>query len=84
MTIFVSQSANDMHRLVLPTNLETVRYVASQIKSGQVHLNYPPFDPRAPFGGFKQSGNGREYGVEGLKEYLEVKSILGYFHSAEA
>ena len=53
--------------------------VASQIRAGQVHLNYPAWDPHAPFGGFKQSGNGREYGIEGMLEYLEVKSILGHF-----
>jgi aldehyde dehydrogenase (NAD+) len=56
-----------------------VRDVASRIRAGQVHLNYPAWDPHAPFGGFKQSGNGREYGIEGMLEYLEVKSILGYF-----
>ena len=42
-------------------------------------LNYPAWDGQAPFGGYKRSGNGREYGLEGLEEYLEVKSILGYF-----
>ena len=56
-----------------------VRAVAAQIQSGQVHLNYPAWDPQAPFGGYKQSGNGREYGVEGMEEYMEVKSILGYY-----
>jgi betaine-aldehyde dehydrogenase len=56
-----------------------VRAVAAQIRSGQVHLNYPAWDPQAPFGGYKQSGNGREYGIEGMEEYLEVKSILGFF-----
>lgn len=61
------------------SDLEVARDVASQIRSGQVHLNYPAWDPHAPFGGFKQSGNGREYGVEGMLEYLEVKSILGYY-----
>ncbi|MER8836416.1 aldehyde dehydrogenase family protein [Mesorhizobium sp. M0909] len=60
-------------------DLDAVRDVASRIRSGQVHLNYPAWDPHAPFGGFKQSGNGREYGIEGMLEYLEVKSILGYF-----
>ncbi|TIX42917.1 MAG: aldehyde dehydrogenase family protein, partial [Mesorhizobium sp.] len=60
-------------------DVDAVRDVASRIRSGQVHLNYPAWDPHAPFGGFKQSGNGREYGVEGMLEYLEVKSILGYF-----
>lgn len=56
-----------------------MREVASQIRAGQVHLNYPAWDPHAPFGGYKQSGNGREYGPEGMLEYLEVKSILGFF-----
>jgi aldehyde dehydrogenase (NAD+) len=60
-------------------NIEVVKDVASQIRCGQVHLNYPAWDPHAPFGGFKQSGNGREFGIEGMLEYLEVKSILGYF-----
>jgi aldehyde dehydrogenase (NAD+) len=60
-------------------DMDLVKDVASRIRAGQVHLNYPAWDPHAPFGGFKQSGNGREYGVEGMLEYLEVKSILGYF-----
>ena len=60
-------------------DLDIVKNVASQIRAGQVHLNYPAWDPHAPFGGFKQSGNGREYGLEGTLEFLEVKSILGYF-----
>jgi aldehyde dehydrogenase (NAD+) len=60
-------------------DMDRVRDVASRIRAGQVHLNYPAWDPHAPFGGFKQSGNGREYGIEGMLEYLEVKSILGYF-----
>jgi aldehyde dehydrogenase (NAD+) len=61
------------------TDMEAARNVASRIDAGQVHLNYPAWDPHAPFGGFKQSGNGREYGVEGMLEYCEVKSVLGYF-----
>ena len=61
-------------------DIAVVKHVASCIRSGQVHLNYPAWDPHAPFGGFKQSGNGREYGVEGMAEYLEVKSVLGYFN----
>lgn len=60
-------------------DMDAVRDVASRIRAGQVHLNYPAWDPHAPFGGFKQSGNGREYGLEGMLEYLEVKSVLGYF-----
>ncbi|MBI0329534.1 aldehyde dehydrogenase family protein [Burkholderia plantarii] len=60
------------------TDRQGVRAVAARIRSGQVHLNYPAWDPQAPFGGYKQSGNGREYGIEGMEEYLEVKSILGF------
>jgi betaine-aldehyde dehydrogenase len=56
-----------------------LRAVAARIRSGQVHLNYPAWDPQAPFGGYKQSGNGREYGIEGMEEYMEVKSILGFY-----
>ncbi|GJD62378.1 aldehyde dehydrogenase family protein [Methylobacterium frigidaeris] len=61
------------------TDLEQVRAVARQIRAGQVHLNAPDWDPTAPFGGYKRSGNGREYGREGLEEYLETKSILGFY-----
>jgi aldehyde dehydrogenase (NAD+) len=61
------------------TDKEQVRAVAARIQSGQVHLNYPAWDPQAPFGGYKQSGNGREYGIEGMEEYMEVKSVLGYY-----
>ena len=52
--------------------------MAARIRSGQVHINNPPWSPHAPFGSCKRSGNGREYGVEGLEEYLETKAILGY------
>ena len=61
------------------TDIETVRTVAGQIRSGQVHLNYPDWDPNAPFGGYKRSGNGREYGPEGMEEYLETKAVLGFY-----
>ncbi|MGR3908924.1 aldehyde dehydrogenase family protein [Burkholderia sp. SR8] len=61
------------------TDIEHVRAVAARIRSGQVHLNYPAWDPQAPFGGYKQSGNGREYGIEGMEEYMEVKSIVGFY-----
>ncbi len=57
---------------------ERARRVARQIRSGQVHINYPAWSGFAPFGGYKRSGNGREYGVYGLEEYLETKAILGY------
>jgi aldehyde dehydrogenase (NAD+) len=57
-------------------DLAAAREAARRIRSGQVHINYPAWDPTAPFGGFKRSGNGREYGREGLEEYLETKAIV--------
>lgn len=59
-------------------DLTAARAVAARIRSGQVHINYPAWNPHAPFGGYKRSGNGREYGIEGLEEYLETKAILGF------
>ncbi|EGH95968.1 MULTISPECIES: aldehyde dehydrogenase family protein [Pseudomonas syringae group] len=59
-------------------DLELARSVASRIRAGQVHLNYPAWNPMAPFGGYKRSGNGREYGVHGFEEYLETKAIVGF------
>ncbi|MBA4774979.1 MULTISPECIES: aldehyde dehydrogenase family protein [Agrobacterium] len=59
-------------------DIDRARRVASRIRAGQVHINYPAWNGAAAFGGYKQSGNGREYGVHGLEEYLETKSILGY------
>ena len=57
---------------------ERGRAVARRIRSGQVNLNGARPDLRVPFGGYKQSGNGREWGRHGLEEFLEVKAILGY------
>lgn len=59
-------------------DLALARRVAARIRSGQVHINYPPWDPNAPFGGYKHSGNGREYGIEGLEEFLEIKAVIGF------
>ncbi|MEU6128575.1 aldehyde dehydrogenase family protein [Saccharopolyspora sp. NPDC047091] len=50
--------------------------VARRLRTGQVAVNGGAFDPNAPFGGYKQSGNGREFGRHGLEEFLEVKAIL--------
>jgi len=49
--------------------------VARRIRTGQVDINGGPFNPRAPFGGYKQSGTGRENDVYGLEEYLQYKSL---------
>ncbi|PRY08546.1 aldehyde dehydrogenase family protein [Paraburkholderia sp. BL25I1N1] len=59
-------------------DIDAGRAVAFRIRAGQVHINHPAWDPHAPFGGYKQSGNGREYGVQGFEEYLETKAILGH------
>ncbi|WP_338478146.1 aldehyde dehydrogenase family protein [Pseudomonas trivialis] len=59
-------------------DLQAARAVASRIRAGQVHLNHPAWDPMAPFGGYKRSGNGREYGLLGFEEYLEIKAIVGF------
>jgi len=59
-------------------DLAHARRVAARIRAGQVHINYPEWSPFAAFGGYKQSGNGREYGVAGFEEYLETKTVLGY------
>ena len=57
---------------------ERAKAIARQIRSGNVHLNGAPGDQSAPFGGYKQSGNGREWGSHGFEEFLEVKAIMGY------
>ncbi len=59
------------------SDLETARDVARRIRAGWVTINHA-FDMNAPFGGYKRSGNGREWSEYGFHEYLEVKSVLGY------
>ena len=57
---------------------DRARKVARALNAGMVHINMAVADPFAPFGGTKQSGNGREWGEAGLEEYLEVKSVMGW------
>jgi len=57
---------------------EHAKAIARRIRTGMVHLNGAAPDFAAPFGGYKQSGNGREWGVEGFHEFLETKAIMGY------
>jgi aldehyde dehydrogenase (NAD+) len=63
-------------------SLERARRVASRMRTGMVHLNGAGPDPSAPFGGYKQSGNGREWGEHGFKDFLEVKAVMGFQPSA--
>ncbi len=57
---------------------ERARRVASRMRTGMVHINGADLEALAPFGGYKQSGNGREWGAHGIDEFLEVKSVYGY------
>ena len=59
-------------------DLDHARRVASRLRTGNVHLNGAQLAFDAPFGGYKQSGNGREWGVNGFEEFLETKAVLGY------
>jgi aldehyde dehydrogenase (NAD+) len=55
-----------------------IRKVASRLRAGQVNINSAPGDLMAPFGGYKMSGNGREWGDHAFAEFLETKAVLGY------
>jgi aldehyde dehydrogenase (NAD+) len=59
-------------------DIDHARRIARQIRAGQVKINYPGWDTFAPFGGYKQSGNGREYADWGIHDFLEVKAIIGH------
>ena len=63
---------------VSSSNMDHARAVAARLRAGTVNINYPAWDIRAPFGGFKQSGNGREYADFGIDDYLELKAVVGY------
>lgn len=63
---------------VSSSDLNRARGIASRLKTGMVHINNAHLDTMAPFGGYKQSGNGREWGAHGIEEFLEVKSIYGF------
>jgi aldehyde dehydrogenase (NAD+) len=76
------EKANDtdygLAAYISSSNLETAYEVARKLKAGRVTINGPHNELIAPFGGFKQSGLGREYGIYGLRECLEPKTILGF------
>lgn len=76
------QIANDtpygLAAYVWGRDLEQARRVASRLRAGQVNLNGAAPDLMAPFGGYKQSGNGREWGDHAFGEFLEIKAVLGW------
>jgi aldehyde dehydrogenase (NAD+) len=63
---------------VQSASIEHAYAVAKRLRTGTIYLNYADYNPDAPFGGFKQSGNGREYGEFGLEDFLEIKGVVGY------
>ena len=74
--------ANDteygLYGYVSSGDVERAKSVANRIRSGSVAINGASADFTAPFGGYKQSGNGREWGPFGFEEFLEVKAVIGY------
>ncbi|MET3304461.1 aldehyde dehydrogenase family protein [Bradyrhizobium diazoefficiens] len=92
LTIIGAEDENDAIRIANDTpyglagyifsgSPERARRVARLIRAGNVYLQDAPFDRAAPFGGYKQSGNGREWGRFGLEEFLEVKSVAGFIET---
>jgi aldehyde dehydrogenase (NAD+) len=63
---------------VQSADLKKAQDVAKRIRAGQININSAPGDSNAPFGGFKHSGNGREWGSLGFEEFLEVKAVVGF------
>ena len=62
---------------VSSNDVERARRIARRIRTGMMHINGAPLDGKSPFGGYKQSGNGREYGRFGMEEFLETKAVFG-------
>jgi aldehyde dehydrogenase (NAD+) len=78
----VINSANDtvygLASYIQAKDIKKAREVAARMRTGNVYINYPAWDAGLPFGGYKQSGNGREYAEYGLEDFLEIKGIAGY------
>jgi aldehyde dehydrogenase (NAD+) len=75
-------TANDtlygLSAYVSSADIERANGVARKLRAGNVHINGQWGDRTTPFGGYKQSGNGREGGVFGFPDFLEIKAIMGY------
>lgn len=72
-----NDTAYGLYGYVSGADLDQARALAKRIRAGAVTINHA-FDVKAPFGGYKASGNGREWGEEGFADFLETKAILGY------
>ncbi len=73
-----NDTAYGLSGFVTSGNMERARSVAKRIRAGNVHINGARVDFGGCFGGYKQSGNGREWGEAGLEEFLELKAIFGF------
>jgi acyl-CoA reductase-like NAD-dependent aldehyde dehydrogenase len=69
-------TAWNANALFIGSDLERARHVASELRAGRVVINGMTDDPQAPWGGFKYSGVGREYGRYGIEAFLETRAIL--------
>jgi aldehyde dehydrogenase (NAD+) len=74
--LIANDSRYGLHAAVIGTDLQRARRVASQLRAGRVVINGMTDDPQAPWGGFKYSGVGREYGRYGIEAFLETRAIL--------
>lgn len=75
---YANDSEYGLAGYIYSKDMNKARAIAAQLRTGMVHINGAGPDVSAPFGGYKRSGNGREWGEFGFKEYLEVKAIMGY------
>jgi aldehyde dehydrogenase (NAD+) len=73
-----NQTVYGLAAYVQSGDIRRARAVARRLEAGRVHINYPDLDRLAPFGGFKQSGNGRENGKYGIDEFVELKALIGH------
>src|SRR6056300_309366 len=74
----VNDTEYGLGNYIQTTDMEKAKRVAKRLRSGVVYINGNSMDSGTPFGGYRQSGNGREGGKWGLEEYLEVKTITGW------
>ncbi len=74
----VNETSYGLGNYVQTQDKNKAKRVAKKLRSGGVYINGSSADPGTPFGGYRQSGNGREGGIWGLEEYLEVKTICGW------
>jgi aldehyde dehydrogenase (NAD+) len=76
MVAIANDTSYGLQSYVFSADLERAKRVAHQLEAGRVQINDAPHEPQAPFGGFKQSGIGREGGVFGLESFLEPRAVL--------